>query len=176
MNIVFIDGDEFFKFGLKKLLLERLEWGGAVLDCDQTNRADVVFKSIAVGQKSCFCFKGGKINISIHPTVDTQFNEVSHCANESGVIYRNESIDKLVMRIKNALKNKIGGMECEPCYHSLTHCEVQVINYIMNGVPPTKIAYYFHRSVNTISRHKRSAMRKLGLNSDFELYSWLRNS
>lgn len=52
----------------------------------------------------------------------------------------------------------------------LTRCERNVLNHLLAGLSPTEIAALCHRSIKTISAHKCNGMRKLGVNSDAELF------
>lgn len=63
---------------------------------------------------------------------------------------------------------------CEAAMLSLG--QVQVIRQLAQGRTLTQIAESTGRSVKTISQHKRDAMRKLGLDSDSQLYHYARSS
>jgi two-component system capsular synthesis response regulator RcsB len=52
--------------------------------------------------------------------------------------------------------------------------EVEVVRMFAQGRSITEIAALTHRSVKTISRQKRSAMEKLGLSSDGQLFEYAR--
>jgi two-component system capsular synthesis response regulator RcsB len=54
--------------------------------------------------------------------------------------------------------------------NALTAREKQVLRLCMRGLSVTQIAREFKRSLKTISSQKLSAYRKLGLNSDLELF------
>ncbi|MDV3467345.1 response regulator transcription factor [Stenotrophomonas sp. C3(2023)] len=53
--------------------------------------------------------------------------------------------------------------------------EVEVVRLIGKGMAIKDIAAMLHRSASTISRQKGDAMLKLGLNSDAELFDYLRD-
>lgn len=53
--------------------------------------------------------------------------------------------------------------------------EVEVLRLLGKGMTVKEIANMLHRSASTISRQKGDAMLKLGLNSDAELFDYLRN-
>lgn len=50
--------------------------------------------------------------------------------------------------------------------------EIEVVRLLANGMSVTQVASYLHRSVKTISTQKTSAMQKLGLKSDSELFHY----
>lgn len=54
----------------------------------------------------------------------------------------------------------------------LTPRELEVIHYFLTGMSVIDIAVKLKRSCKTISGHKQSALRKLGLNSDLELFRY----
>ncbi|RUL72687.1 response regulator transcription factor [Dyella choica] len=56
----------------------------------------------------------------------------------------------------------------------LSKREVEVIRMFAQGRSITEIATLTHRSVKTVSRQKRSAMEKLGLSSDGQLFEYSR--
>jgi len=56
----------------------------------------------------------------------------------------------------------------------LSRREVEVIRMFALGHSITEIAALTHKSVKTVSRQKRSAMLKLGLNSDTQLFEYAR--
>lgn len=53
----------------------------------------------------------------------------------------------------------------------LTDNEIQVLESLFSGISIAEMSYRFKRNVKTLSAHKRSAMRKLGVVSDAALYS-----
>lgn len=56
----------------------------------------------------------------------------------------------------------------------LSRREVEVIRMFAQGHSITEIAALTHKSVKTVSRQKRSAMLKLGLSSDSQLFEYAR--
>lgn len=53
----------------------------------------------------------------------------------------------------------------------LTVCEQEVLEYVFRGISLSHVAIELQRSVKTLSAHKRNAMRKLGVDTDAELFS-----
>ncbi|WP_438272349.1 helix-turn-helix domain-containing protein [Serratia fonticola] len=59
----------------------------------------------------------------------------------------------------------------EPLEQSLlTRSERNVLIHLFSGLSMTEIAKLLNRSIKTISAHKCSIMRKLGVRNDAELY------
>jgi two-component system capsular synthesis response regulator RcsB len=56
----------------------------------------------------------------------------------------------------------------------LSRREAEVIRMFAQGRSLTEIAALTHRSIKTVSRQKRSAMDKLGLSSDGQLFEYAR--
>lgn len=54
----------------------------------------------------------------------------------------------------------------------LTPKESEVVRLLASGMSVTQVADYLHRSVKTISTQKKSAMIRLGLQSDSELFQY----
>lgn len=53
----------------------------------------------------------------------------------------------------------------------LTSREYEVLTYLFRGLSLTETAARLHRSIKTVSAHKRNAMHKLGVNNDAGLFS-----
>ncbi|MGI4813017.1 MAG: response regulator [Janthinobacterium lividum] len=52
----------------------------------------------------------------------------------------------------------------------LSRCETKVLQLYMNGLSVSEIATHLQRSIKTVSTQKNSAMKKLGVGREFELY------
>ncbi|CAG2156858.1 response regulator transcription factor [Cupriavidus numazuensis] len=50
--------------------------------------------------------------------------------------------------------------------------EIEVVRLYAGGMSVSAVAQHLHRSIKTISTHKHSAMEKLGIRSDAELYQY----
>jgi len=58
----------------------------------------------------------------------------------------------------------------------LTAKESEVVRLLASGMSVTQVADYLHRSVKTISTQKKSAMMRLGLQSDSALFDYAKSS
>lgn len=63
-----------------------------------------------------------------------------------------------------------------PDNNSLTPKESEVVRLLASGMSVSEVADYLHRSVKTISTQKKSAMARLGIKSDSELYFYAQES
>ena len=50
--------------------------------------------------------------------------------------------------------------------------EMEVVRLYVGGMTTSEVARYLHRSINTVSTQKHSAMRKLGVKNDSELFNY----
>ncbi|MCY1286419.1 Transcriptional regulatory protein RcsB [compost metagenome] len=55
---------------------------------------------------------------------------------------------------------------------ALSPREIEVLRLYVGGMSVSEVAQHLHRSIKTISTHKHSAMEKLGLRSDADLYHY----
>lgn len=62
---------------------------------------------------------------------------------------------------------------CVPDYEKITRREREVLQAIAAGLSPTQIARKLQISTKTVSAHKQTSMRKLGLQRSHDLYHWL---
>ncbi|KHA57469.1 capsular biosynthesis protein [Aeromonas hydrophila] len=58
----------------------------------------------------------------------------------------------------------------------LTPKESEVVRLLASGMSVTQVAGYLHRSIKTISTQKKSAMSRLGLQSDSELFHYAKEN
>lgn len=58
----------------------------------------------------------------------------------------------------------------------LTPKESEVVRLLANGMSVTQVAEYLHRSIKTISTQKKSAMQRLGLQGDSDLFHYAREN
>lgn len=72
--------------------------------------------------------------------------------------------------VKMLLAN--AGISAQGDPHPLTPKESEVLRLLASGMSVTQVADYLHRSVKTISTQKKSAMLKLGLKNDAELFNY----
>ncbi|RAS03502.1 LuxR family two component transcriptional regulator [Cupriavidus alkaliphilus] len=55
---------------------------------------------------------------------------------------------------------------------NLSPRELEVVRLCVSGMTTTEVARHLHRSANTVSTQKHSAMRKLGVTNDAELFDY----
>lgn len=96
------------------------------------------------------------------------------------IYFKQDPLQILASCIINALEGRkfhspsvLTLLEKEPFTPSmLTDREINIIEQLFNGSSVTAIALKMQRDVRTVSSHKRSAMRKMGFRSDFELHKY----
>ncbi|HAU4906591.1 TPA: response regulator [Aeromonas hydrophila] len=64
------------------------------------------------------------------------------------------------------------GLNQQTSLSQLTPKESEVVRLLASGMSVTQVAEYLHRSVKTISTQKKSAMMRLGLQSDSALFHY----
>ncbi|MFQ2203613.1 response regulator [Aeromonas hydrophila] len=102
----------------------------------------------------------------------------------SGVLLKKAVISELSDAIRQILSghNYIGssvktllaeaGLDHKTGLVQLTPKESEVVRLLAGGMSVTQVAEYLHRSVKTISTQKKSAMLRLGLQSDSDLFHY----
>jgi DNA-binding CsgD family transcriptional regulator len=183
--IKFIDDDKFFVDGLKMLLIQFFKKKGSriqFLGEKSSQYADIVFQSVELGLPMTYCLQtnlmNGQANFSLRMPGDVRWRSKPTCLRGFGVIFRNESIDDILIQIEHALamSHLPGTVYC--CYgcekQRLTKRELEVMYYLAREVPPKVIAHILQINVKTVSGHKQMAMKKLNFKRNVELYSWLR--
>lgn len=106
----------------------------------------------------------------------------------SGVLLKKAVISELSDAIRQILSGQsyIGssvktllaetGLDHHTTSIQLTPKESEVIRLLASGMSVTQVAEYLHRSVKTISTQKKSAMLRLGLQSDSALFDYAKSS
>ena len=84
-------------------------------------------------------------------------------------------LDKLAVSDKSMLPYvpvRPEGEEAHVLFRALSPREVEVIRCFLDGLSISEIALKYNRSSKTISGQKQSALRKLGLNADVQLFKF----
>ncbi|MEG0186389.1 MAG: response regulator transcription factor [Stenotrophomonas sp.] len=73
--------------------------------------------------------------------------------------------------IDEGLRLQLEEVDAAPhALHALTPCEFEVLRLYVSGPSLTEIATRFNRTISTVSRQRASAMKKLGIRTDAELF------
>lgn len=93
------------------------------------------------------------------------------------IIFKEDFIDVTTQNIKDSISSLLVRKENRPRFilhtvfsKKLTHCEKCVIDFVNRGFSGVEIATMLGRSQKTISGHKRSAMKKMGVRTNIELH------
>ncbi|MBJ9697685.1 DNA-binding response regulator [Burkholderia cenocepacia] len=84
-----------------------------------------------------------------------------------------EQLVRVVMRVAHGFEDKFDisrGFMCGNQFHGLSKCELEVLLSCLEGISMSEIARMKGRSIKTVSRQKRLAYQKLGIETDFELF------
>ncbi|CNE54835.1 LuxR family regulatory protein [Yersinia kristensenii] len=116
------------------------------------------------------------VMIFIIATLESKFNRVNSVLNYKGVfLYKSEQVNILRNIIKSKIASILLSMEqydeinVDVSPKELTHCQSIVIKLIHSGLTAKDISAMLHKSEKTISGHKRSAMKRLGVTTNYEL-------
>lgn len=92
------------------------------------------------------------------------------------ILFKDEPLDIIISKIQSKISPKLLNLKENSTIDNvskplkLTDCERKIIDLVSIGFSGMTIARMLNRSEKTISGHKRSAMRKMGVRSDIELH------
>nr|CAX67794.1 putative transcriptional regulator-GerE/LuxR family [Yersinia enterocolitica] len=137
---------------------------------------DIDHLSMSVAIATLKSIKPG-VMIFIIATRESTFNRVNLALNYKGVfLYKSEQVNTLKNIIKSKIASILLSMEqydeinVDVSRQELTHCQNIIINLIHSGLTAKDISAMLHKSEKTISGHKRSAMKRLGVTTNYELH------
>ncbi|MBW5812506.1 response regulator transcription factor [Yersinia kristensenii] len=186
MNICIIGMvDEYLRIGFEHILKYSI---GQVLHNENIKiyrvcklGCDVVFididnLSMSVAIATLKSIKPG-VMIFIIATRESTFNRVNLALNYKGIfLYKSEQVNTLKNIIKSKFSSILLSMEqydesnMNVSPKELTPCQKIIINLIHSGLTAKDISAILHKSEKTISGHKRSAMKRLGVTTNYELH------
>ncbi|EEQ09759.1 Response regulator containing a CheY-like receiver domain and an HTH DNA-binding domain [Yersinia mollaretii ATCC 43969] len=186
LRISIVDQNNFFVEGLKDAIKKHcLAKGMSVAFMSQQlshQAANLIFWApsdptnlVPVGLQS----EGNNKSQLIMVLSQQEINSVKH--QTPWVFYRNQSLETLLALVDQALMaSVIKGNKKEPeKQRDISHLDIltrrqkQIINYVSEGICPSKIADNLQIHEKTVSSHKRSAMKRLQLNKTTDLYYWI---
>lgn len=170
-----------------KVLLERLEMPGCdvlvtdfAMPCEEAADGLVMLNAIRI--------KFPKVRVVVLTMLENPGLVVSmRNAGVLGVIHKRDDLKELPaaiiaafqartylgasiqQRLDKADARRRGGKDA---IGSLSPRELEVIRLYVSGMSTTEVAKHLHRSANTISTQKHSAMKKLRVENDTELYAY----
>ncbi|MEB7884166.1 LuxR C-terminal-related transcriptional regulator [Serratia fonticola] len=150
------------------------------------DKPDIIFQALYQGEKIDICRHlpadvPQPLYFVIRDQAERQFTPPIRCIAKSSTLYRNQSIDDILGKVKLAMQfnplppEKV--QHCPACHRqSLTERERQVLHYLSQGISQSQTAKILQLKVKTVHSHKRSAMKKLNFTRTSELYHWLLHS
>ena len=111
---------------------------------------------------------------------------IARLSNVRGVVSKADAVKELHVAINAAVANRnyvsasvkrqldLSGADASVPTTALSKREAEVMRLFASGHTVSEIARQLNRSVKTVSSQKVEAMRKLGVTSDLELYSYAR--
>lgn len=85
----------------------------------------------------------------------------------AGEVYMNEHVREQLVPGEKSIEGRDGELR-------LSSREAEVIRMLVQGLSISEIAHRMHRSIKTISGQKHSAMSKLGIKNDRQLFEYAR--
>ncbi|HIF6625658.1 LuxR C-terminal-related transcriptional regulator [Serratia ureilytica] len=192
--VAIIDGNHFFASGLQQGIQAHFQAKGRQVHFVSEallGHADLVFQQITVVKRGDFCrqIQGDwsrrplffSIQESVRRKRDAPYpDNHERCVQEAGEVYRNEPLRVVMQRIDAAMAARVKPVRlhhgyCACCWRKiLTMRERQVLRCLSLSGSLTVVAQVLKLSLKSISMYKRSAMSKLGVRNNVELYHWLR--
>ncbi|CAI1148246.1 helix-turn-helix transcriptional regulator [Serratia liquefaciens] len=188
ITILLNDTDRYFLLGLKHLLTDFfLTQNKEVyfIENDKIAQPDIIFNNELVNYggvfcstyslKSCHCIYFSLINKNKRKC-SLFFSK--NCERKKWAIYHHQGVDEIKLLLQHAINlqniKKRETVKCLNCPRPLlSRRERDVLMLINLGMKQTQIASHLLVNVKTINSHKRSAMKKLCLNDNFSLLSWM---
>lgn len=109
------------------------------------------------------------------------------CINKFPIIYREDTLSTIIGKVtanllflneKNMLScNRVISKDCHVCsQHRLTQRETEVLRLMAKEYCVTAISNILRKSIKTVSSQKKSAMNKLRISNNRDLYAFLRKN
>lgn len=195
INVSILESDRYFEYGLRKLVTsyffyKNLKVNFTGYDRTFAGESMLVFRSLDTFTQSfsCYCLfnQGLQRVIPICMPKDLTRHEVCSCIRDTTFFFRNDSIETLLKKLDKvwlpqqsnnhslAHSNDVPYEDCR--FQRLSYSEKNIIRYIGLGFSVSTISRMLKKNVKTVSSQKRSAMRKLNMNRDIELYQFLSHS
>ncbi|WP_447875930.1 LuxR C-terminal-related transcriptional regulator [Serratia fonticola] len=198
LGIVIKDNNAVYALGLRLCLEQALssrEQEVKYFDlADDAWRCDIIFQQIDPGTDCLLAtpyiqqgFKGVFFPIVERDTNDKGHNEICECLRHFPIIFRDEPLSAVVNRVVRQLEcrdrvrhvehDSIMTKSCCVCGRPrLSSNEMKVIKLLSKEYSLTRISFVLKKSVKTVFTQKKSAMKKLNLKSNQELYSFIINN
>lgn len=173
----------FLHMGIKKLLNEiRSETGFSEFLLTQRVKVlkyDIIFidSDELSPQSLLIALKTIPLGAAIFITATEKFS--FYCIDlalqyDATILFKNESLQDLKNKINLKISSKLLRENKKnnnfDISIKLTDCQLQIIDLVCRGFSGTVIAKILNRSEKSISFHKRSAMKKIGVRTNSELF------
>lgn len=195
INVSILESDCYFEHGLKKLLesyffYQNVKVNFTIYDKNFADESWLIFRPLdeRIDNYGCYPFvsNGQQRVVPICMPEDLVKIAVRPCIRDTVFLFRNDSVDTLLAKL-DALWNpwEINSKEksedecasCEGCnFQQLSFSEKRIIRYIGMGFSISNISRILKKNVKTVSSQKRSAMRKLNMSRNIDLYRFLIHS
>ena len=186
INIIVCVNDHYFSLGLAVLMnnyFTRRGWSVTFLPHHHYHEADMVVQDSNEVCSRQFCHNADNLRhirvITVRHTRRVSRTRQPRCLSDYGTIHTHDAEAQIVNLLAQVIDSyqtpDTAYIECPRCELVLTPRERQVLAAFRACKPPYQVAKHLGISPQTVSSHKRASMRKLGFQSNKELYHWLQH-
>lgn len=177
IRITILDTDNYFIQGVITLLQQHFSHSATTIKClpySKISQAKLIIVSEQL--RPLLACHHAFSQQSLVVIQDQAWQRIYHTGN-SLPLHRNIAIRSFLHHIDNIFNTirKNPQKVSPPRVKTLSHRELQILSAIDKGLSQKQTSEKLGLHIKTISAHKRSAMKKLGMQRNHELYNWLRH-
>lgn len=195
INISISESNRYFEHGLKRLLesyffYQNVKVNFTSYDKNFAEESWLIFRPLdeRIDNYGCYPFvnNGQQRVVPICMPEDLAKITIRPCIRGTVFLFRNDSVDTLLTKLdslwnpwENSSQPRTEGRctSCEGCnFQQLSYSEKRIIRYIGMGFSISNISRILNKNVKTVSSQKRSAMKKLNMSRNIDLYRFLIHS
>ncbi len=195
INVAISESNRYFEYGLKRLVksyffYQNLKVNFSGYEKKFADEPWLIFRPLEanIDNYGCYPFvsEGQQRIIPICMPEDLANVEMRPCVRGTIFFFRNDSVETLLEKLDalwrpwpmNSHARTLH--EYNPCgecrFQRLSYSEKKIIRYIGLGFTVSNISRMLQKNVKTVSGQKRSAMRKLNMSRNIDLYRFLTHS
>ncbi|WON78399.1 LuxR C-terminal-related transcriptional regulator [Serratia sp. UGAL515B_01] len=195
INISISESNRYFEHGLKKILesyffYQNVKINFTSYDKSFADESWLIFRPLdeRIDNYGChpFISNGQQRVVPICMPEDLTKMAMRPCIRNTVFLFRSDSVDTLLQKLDELwnpweINNRAGLYDectsCEGCsFQQLSYNEKRIIRYIGMGFSISNISRILKKNVKTVSSQKRSAMKKLNMSRNIDLYRFLIHS
>lgn len=199
LTISITDSNAFFRESLCLLLKEYFSVNEIKVRFTESDNAFLPSSDLVFVEVDCITqclntlplfgsgFMGRIFPILTYGAIRKKSQDTHPCINKFPIIYREDRLSTIISKVASNLlflnhKNRVFfdgviSKDCDVCSQSrLTQREAEVLRLMAKEYCVTAISSILNKSIKTVSSQKKSAMNKLSITSNRDLYAFLRNN